>query len=130
MVGIRGNSYGYALLDVLVAVFLLSLGFASLYALNEGALKETQQAVNLTNSANLAQSLMDQLGANSWQDNLVQGKAIPGETVQGQDGQFAWSIHSEWDTLPNLLRVSVEIRWVERGLERSYRLESMYVTEY
>ncbi|MDQ7095763.1 hypothetical protein REC12_19410 [Desulfosporosinus sp. PR] len=127
--GKDGCAKGYILFDVLLAVFLYSIGFMALFGLIEEGIFETRQAFSLLAGANLAQSIMDQLAAHSWKENIAAQACIPGGIVEGQEGDFHWFIHSEWGDLPQLLRTSVEVRWVERGKEVQYKLESLYEVE-
>lgn len=119
-------SGGYALTDVLLAVFLFTLGFTVLYGLTEGAYQETQRAANLTEAANLAQAKLDQLAAHEWQENIAAGKCIPGSSVEGKDGKYSWAVNAQWEVLPNLLKVRVTVQWQENGGPRSYSLESVF----
>ncbi|MHB1653762.1 MAG: hypothetical protein ACYCVD_15000 [Desulfitobacteriaceae bacterium] len=123
------KSRGYILFDALLAIFLFSFGFAALYGLTEGTLWTTRQAAYLTEGANYAQKHLESLAAHKWEDNLAQGKCIPGGLVEGDDGNFHWLIRSDWDPLPDLLRISVEVRWLEDSHLRSYLLESAYHVE-
>jgi hypothetical protein len=122
-------SRGYVLFDVLLALFLFSMGFAILFGLTEGAVSEARQASTLMDGANLAQQKMDQLADHDWSDNIAQQACIPGGTVEGNEGKFHWIIASDWDDIPQLLRVSVEVRWIERGNTSQYKLESLYEVE-
>lgn len=122
-------SRGYVLFDVLLALFLFSLGFAVVFGLTEGAVNESRQGAARLEGANLAQKVMDQLAAHSWRDNLARQACIPGGRVEGQEGKFSWIICSEWDDLPQLLRVSVEVIWNEQGDSSRFKLESLYVVD-
>ena len=122
-------SQGYVLLDVLLAVFLLSLGFAVLYGLTEGAVYEARQAADLIEGANLAQEKMERLAVHSWRENITSQACIPGGTMEGHEGKFRWLIHSQWGEIPKILRVSVEVRWIERGSPYQFKLESLYAVE-
>lgn len=120
---------GYVLFDVLLALFLFSLGFAALWGLTEDAISESQQASSLLEGANLAQKKLDQLAVHSWSENFACRACLPGGTVEGDEGRFRWRIVSNWDDIPQLLRVSVEVHWTERGNPVSYSLESLYAVE-
>jgi len=114
---------------VLLAVFLLSLGFVVLFGLTEGAISGTRQASYLMEGTNLAQKRLEQLAAHTWSNNLAQQACIPGGTVEGDEGRFHWLIYSEWEDTPHLLKVRVEVSWTERGNPYQYKLESLYVVE-
>jgi Tfp pilus assembly protein PilV len=120
---------GFVLLDVVFALFLFSLGFAALYGLTEGATQEAQQVINLTEAANFAQDLIEDLAAQPWTDNLLKGRCKPGETVEGQKGRFQWKLFSEWDTPGELLRVQVEVSWKEKGKTQKYSLETLFAIQ-
>ncbi|WP_459930437.1 type IV pilus modification PilV family protein [Desulfosporosinus burensis] len=114
---------------MLLALFLFSLGFAVLFGLTESAVTQSRQAFTLMEGANLAQKIMDRLANHEWRDNLVQQACIPGGTVRGQEGKFQWIIRSEWDDMPQLLRVSVEVFWKGKENPSQYKLESLYAVE-
>jgi len=114
---------------VLLALFLFSLGFAVLFELTVGAVSESRQASTLMEGANLAQETMDRLATHAWSDNIARRDCIPGGTVEGTEGKFHWVICSEWHDIPELLKVSVEVFWTERGNPFQYKLESLYAVE-
>ena len=119
-------SQGFVLFDVLLGLFLFSLGVAVLFGLTEGAVSEARQASTLMEGANLAEKKMEQLAIHPWSDNIARQACIPGGTVEGNEDKFHWLIHSEWADMPQLLKVSVEVRWNERGNPYQYKLESLY----
>lgn len=123
------RSPGFVLLDALMAIFLFGLGFAVLYGLTESALAEAGQAEDLTKAANIAQQQLEGLQGCSWTENFAQGRCIPGEVVRGEEGRFHWSVFSEWDGLPDILHIKVEVLWPERRKKSSYQLESVYHVE-
>jgi len=117
---------GFVLIDVLLAIFLFALCFGALFGLTEGALQEAHEALRLTEAANYAQSIMESLNAHSWQENINEGRCIPGAEVKGQEGLFRWTVASQWIKEQELISVRVEVSWVERGRWQSYDLESFY----
>ena len=120
---------GYALYDVLIALSLFALGFTSLISLNEAALNETRQALTLHQAANLAQTIMEELTVNTWQDHISAGKCIPDGSVHGVEGLFHWTLYAAWDH-PELLRIWVVIAWMEDGNSKNYIVESLYYTAH
>ncbi|MCO1600076.1 hypothetical protein [Desulfosporosinus nitroreducens] len=124
-----GTAKGYVLFDVLFALFLFSLGFGVLFELTVGALSESRRATTLMEGANLAQATMDHLAVHNWSDNIADRNCIPGRAIEGTDGKFRWIICSEWHDTPQLLKVSVEVIWMERGNPYQYKLESLYAVE-
>jgi hypothetical protein len=119
-------SQGYILFDVLLALFLFSLGFSVLFNLTESSLSESRQASALMEGANLAQTKLDQLAVHTWSDNITRQACIPGGVVEGNEGKYHWLIRSDFDDIPQLLRVSVEVRWSDERKPSSYKVESLY----
>ncbi|KLU58568.1 hypothetical protein CEB3_c45840 [Peptococcaceae bacterium CEB3] len=124
-----GKGQGFVLMDVLLAVMLFGLGFAALYGLYESSLAEAAAAANLTEAANLAQKGIEDLHERSWPENFALEKCLPGGRVSGQEGHFQWSVASEWGELPDVLDVTVEVRWSEGRTGKSYYLQSIYFIE-
>ena len=120
---------GYVLFDVLLALFLLALGFAAVFGLIEEAAAQSRQAMNLLEGANFAQSKLDQLAVHSWSDNIAGQACRPGSIVEGSAGKFHWVVKAEWEDSLNLLRVKVLVRWSDLGTPLSYTLESLYAVD-
>ena len=125
----KNSARGYVLFDVLLAVFMFSLGFAGIYGLTESAVAEARQAADLLEAANLAQKTMDSLTVRGWPENIAAGVCLPGSIVTKQEGKFRCQISTVWDEVPQLLRVSVDVHWLERGTPIIYKLESLYAVE-
>ncbi|MHB8124040.1 MAG: type IV pilus modification PilV family protein [Desulfitobacteriaceae bacterium] len=117
---------GYALLDVLMALFLFSISFAVLFGLTETTNIENQQSANLTQAMNIAQKSIERLAGRSWAENIANRECIPGGAVVGSEGLFDWTLYAEWDVFPELLEIQTEVKWLEKGKIRSYRLGSLY----
>ncbi len=124
-----GSYGGYALIDVLVALFLFSIGFFVIFGLTETGYVKSRQASNLTKAVNIAWKTMERLSGRSWADNLAENECIPGDTVVGSEGLFEWTIYADWETYPELLEVETEVKWLENGKVCSYRLESLYYVD-
>ncbi|HBP63077.1 MAG TPA: hypothetical protein DD730_02115, partial [Desulfosporosinus sp.] len=59
------------LFDVLLALFLFSIGVAVLFGLTEAGVSEARQASTLMEGANLAQKKIEQLAVHPWSDNIA-----------------------------------------------------------
>ncbi|AGA69878.1 hypothetical protein Desdi_2454 [Desulfitobacterium dichloroeliminans LMG P-21439] len=123
------RNQGFVLLDVVLALFLFTLGFAALYGLSESAIKEAEQALRITEAANKAQSILESLAGDSWRDNINAGRCLPGGEVEGWEGIFRWTIDADWELPEELIRVRVEIAWLEQGSVRVYCLENLYAMQ-
>jgi hypothetical protein len=120
---------GYALIDVLMALFLFSMSFFVLYGLTEASNYKSQQASNLSEAVNIAWKTMERLSGRSWVENLAKKECIPGDIVVGSEGLFDWTIYADWDVYPELLEVETEVKWLENGKVCSYRLGSLYYVD-
>lgn len=120
---------GFALFDVLIALFLFSLGFTALYGLRESTYAEMRAGMMLTEAANIAQTQMESLRAHSWTENISAGRVIPGGLVEGNYGLFHLQTAAAWQGLPWLLDVKVRVDWPEGSSRRSYELEGLYYVE-
>jgi hypothetical protein len=122
----NNGDQGFVLLDVILALFLFGLGFASLYGLAESAWKEAEQAIHLTEAANLAQSIIEELAAVSWTDNINSGRCLLDDSVEGGKDLYNWRLFIDWAIPDELLRVQVEVFWLEQGRIKNYTLEGLY----
>ena len=125
----RTGVQGYVLFDVLLAVFLFSLGFAGIFSLTETALTEARKAADLLEGANLAQSTLDSLTAQGWRENIASGACVPGGAVSKQEGKFRCQIWTAWDEVPQLLKVGVDVIWLEQGNPVYFKLEGRYAVD-
>ena len=123
------SSGGYALLDVLMALFIFSISLPVIFSLTETTNFENQQVTNLTQAMIVAQRSMDRLAGRSCPENIANGDCIPGSIVEGNEGLFDWTVYAEWDDFPVLLEIETEVKWLEKGTIRSYRLGSLYYVD-
>ncbi|AHF07424.1 type IV pilus modification PilV family protein [Desulfitobacterium metallireducens] len=122
----KHEEYGFVLIDALIAIFLLTMSFAALYGLTEGAIQNSREALATTEAANLAQNLMEQLSTQSWPDNFAEGKCIPGGKIQGSENGFQWSIFSEWELENVLLKVTTQVSWPKKDHLSIYDITTLY----
>ena len=120
---------GFALFDVLMALFLFSLGFAAVYGLRESTYAETRTAIMQTEAVNLAQTQLESLLAHSWSENLRLKRVIPGEVLENTNGFYNLQTEAAWTAVPGLLKVKVRIDWPEGVKRRNYELEGLYYVE-
>lgn len=120
---------GFVLIDALLALFLWTTSFAALYGLTEGAIQNSRDALVMTEAANLAQDLMEQLSAHPWPQNFAEGKCVPGGEVKGSENGFQWSVQSEWESENVLLQVTTQVTWPKKGYLSTYTLTTLYYLE-
>lgn len=115
---------GYIMLDILLGLLLFSMGFAVIWGLNTSSVFKSAGMDNSLQAINLAASTMDELHCTFQRDRT----AIDTYTsldITAEIGFFDRVIKAEWIT-KDLLLLNVEVRWLEKGLERKYNLESYF----
>lgn len=122
------STKGYILLDILIGIFILGLGFAAVLSLLNGAALAGGRAGLSLQAVNLAVSTMDELDKSlemRSSDSYLFLAGQPSERIGGLER----TVRAEWDS-PDLLLVTVEIKWLEGKRVREYFLESLvYVPE-
>jgi hypothetical protein len=113
-------------MDVLMALFLFSVGFATIASLHVAALREARQVLSINQAANLARNQMETWTANGWRENIHSGVCLPGGRIQGQEEMFVWTLEVDWEEENVLLRVTCAVEWPEGGECKLFILESYY----
>jgi general secretion pathway protein I len=122
-----GHDEGFTLIEVIVALAILSIGLSVLLGLISGGLLQTASAERIAEAGSLAQSLMAEVGA----DLPIK----PGE----REGQFSsgyrWRLkmlqygdakeQEEWPV--GLYVISTEINWEDGARQRSLELTTLRV---
>ncbi len=111
----RGAQRGFTLLETLVALAIVAIGFSFAFVALPAGLAAQDRARNLDAAASLAQSLLD----------------MPEAATSGQEAGFAWRI----DSTPlggtssvaalRARRVQVSVAWQEAGNVREIALQSV-----
>jgi len=127
-----GSSRGFTLLELLLAFVVFALSFATVLEILSGSMRNTVRARHYSEAALTAQSVMDQVGVN-----------IPlqsGTTVQGEAGDYVWSIEiNEFQATDEnvqsvqlaeltgivLLQVNLFISWGEPPREQNRRFSTV-----
>lgn len=119
----RSLNRGYVLLDILIGLFILGLGFAVIQGLTQSAALSYAQSHNLLQAANLAGSTIHSVTSDLKKDPAVKYAYFNQEGLD-QVGKYQRQVSVQWDT-PDLLLITVEVGWPELGEFRNYRLESL-----
>lgn len=123
-----GNSNkGYILLDILIGLFIFGLGFTVIIGLTSIAALAKGQTDNYLDAINLASSTMDEILSDLEEDSSFSNLYLS-INVKDRIGTFERAVKSEWES-SNLLLILVEIKWVEKGQDREYLLESLYYVQ-
>ncbi len=109
---------GLTLLEILVALAILSVAFMISIQLLDAGLEYKNRARNLNVAASVAQEKMETLmkGAQSLPEKGTTGKEFP-------FAEFKWSVDVSGGP-GNLKVATVEVTWAERMRERNFRLVS------
>jgi general secretion pathway protein I len=116
---------GFTLVEVIVALAMLSVGLTMLLGLISSSLKQTASAERMAEASSLAQALMDEVGV----DLTV--------NPEQRDGQFAngyrWHLkmlpygdakeREEWPV--SVYTISTEVEWEDGTERRSYVLTTL-----
>lgn len=113
------KSKGASLVEVLVALLILTLGFVSLQRLQVVAIRDNQFASELTRAVHLASGRMEQLLGAPF-PSIASGST--------NDGAFAlaWTV-SDDTPVAGCKTVTVEAKWIQQGATRKVRLTRLVV---
>jgi general secretion pathway protein I len=121
----RDNEGGFTLVEVIVALAILSLGLSVLLGSMSGSLRQTANAARMAEASALAQSLLAEVGT---------GLQIKPEDSFGQfRNGYRWHLkmqpyggvreREEWPV--GAYQVSTEVEWEEGTSRRSYVLTTL-----
>jgi general secretion pathway protein I len=121
---LTGDESGFTLVEVIVALAMLSLGLGVLLGSISTALNRTASARKMAEAGSLAQSLLGEVGSEF---------AVRPDQRDGVSSGYRWHMKmlpfdgSRQSTSGpvRLYRISVEVAWSEGTQERSYTLTTM-----
>jgi general secretion pathway protein I len=126
---------GYTLIEVIAAFAVLAVGLTLLLGTLSGASQQVRWAGEAGRAALHAQSLLDQTGV---------GQALQAGTRSGEfeDGRYRWTLDVQaWRdpskpegqpeslSAPQLLQLTLEVRWREGGPRERLRLTSLRLVQ-
>jgi len=116
---------GFSLVEVIVAIAILSLTLTVLLDVIANSIQQTSQAEKMAEAGSLAESLMAKLGI----ERPIREGLDAGQFANG----FRWRLNlqsfgdaadrQQWPVAA--YKVSVEIRWEDGGGERSFALTTL-----
>lgn len=121
----KGSEAGFTLVEVIVALAMLSAGLSLVLGLISGGLNRTGSAGRMAEAGSLAQSLLAQVGT-EW-------PIKPDERDGRYPNGYRWNLKiypygggTAQDEMPvGLYRVSAEVEWDEGANKRSYALATL-----
>lgn len=116
------------MLDVLIGLFIFSLGFAVMLALINTAYIKNSHTDHTLQAVNLASSTVEEITAVLLDDPSAVYRYLSG-TTRDESGLFTRMVCCEWDS-PNLLKITVKISWTELEDQKEYKLSYLhYIAE-
>ncbi|MFW5808115.1 MAG: type IV pilus modification PilV family protein [Spirochaetota bacterium] len=122
----RSEKNGFALIEVLIAVTILSVIIVSLYSgVSTGALAIAQNK-NMTSAILIARSKL-----NEFKNSSMRGTDVSSETVEEYPG-FTWEreiVQYENELLPELIQakvVTITVHWKYNNRDRSFSLDYIF----
>ena len=104
------KSKGFTLLEVLVAMIILSISLLALAGLMVTTTKNNAYGTTITEAATFAQDKLEELRAMKWVD------LIDGKYTDQRGGSTGMSYTRNWEVTTNsaLKRVTITIDWIDR----------------
>ncbi|NLL52235.1 MAG: hypothetical protein GX248_05965 [Peptococcaceae bacterium] len=114
---------GFIFLDIVFALFIFSIGLLTVMSFHNSAVHAQQRAENYLEAVNLASSAVDYTVADLEAGNVSVDPN--GQEEEEQIGKFGRRVVIRQET-EDILEISVEVSWLERGKSRSYLLQCLY----
>ena len=117
--GISFKSRGFTLLEILVAIVILSISLLALAGIMSTTSRNTAMGGHLTEAATFAQDKLEQLRVTPWA-SITSGVDV---TAPGATGI---SYTRRWNVVQNgtFRSVTINMNWNERGVNHSFNLVS------
>jgi general secretion pathway protein I len=124
MIGAKREA-GFTLVEVIVALAMLSAGLSLLLGLISNSLRQTASAQRMAGAGSLAQSLMAEVGT----DLAIRAEVRDGQYTNGYRWRLKMQPYDnvrENDERPvGLYSISAEVEWEEGAERRSYALTTL-----
>lgn len=113
---------GYVLFEALLAVIILSVGIVALIQVFQKSVQGVQFRQHYYGPAReLAEAVLAKL-----EIDAIAGVQKEGTARYGESGAFSYTVvRSDWPAAPDLQKVSVTVRWTDRGKPGSITLTTL-----
>jgi type IV pilus assembly protein PilV len=132
------NRYGFTVLEVIVAISILSVGLLALATMQATAIKGNDMAGNITGAVTLASAQMERLIALPYDDPLLEDKDGDGfggladstaatadyPPVDRERYWVCWNVAVD-DVLENTKTINVIVEWNDRGIRKRVLLQNI-----
>ena len=115
------DDHGYTLIELMLAIVILSAGILSLMCMQISAIRTNSGARHLTESTTLCADQFEKIMSMSYNDvNLT-----PGTTTSRAEGNYTiqWNVSAENIPINNVKTIRVTASWAEAGQQRSVSSE-------
>ncbi|RMD96702.1 MAG: hypothetical protein D6814_10925 [Calditrichaeota bacterium] len=118
----KKHDRGFALLEALLSVLLLSVGLVAVVQAFQGSFRLVEvRRHDLTPARELAESLLAQL-----ETGTLETVSLEPGTWEGSQNRFEYRVTvTPWPRLPDLYQVEVTVAWVDRGKPGQIRLTTL-----
>jgi len=115
----RKRSRGFTLLEVLIALFILTIGITFIYSIFPLGMRVAKQTQTLSSVSFFAQKKLEELKTST----------APLTNSTGQDAIFNWTVKvTDYTTPENIVlkKVQLDILWSEGGSERGKKFVAYF----
>lgn len=122
----QSREAGFTLLEVIIAISILSVGLLAVASMQTAAIRGNNNAYRITEGATWAQDRLEYLMAQSYDDSLLSigtGKADPSPTIPTPGYTITYDVVAGPVTETKLITVSASRQ--DRGVTRIRRLTAM-----
>lgn len=111
------NSPGFTLIEMMIAIFILSVGILGLLAVHVTATRTNFQASRMTAAVTENADRHEKLLAQDYDAAML----APGSTTTFVDGKYTitWNVSAEGVPIPNVKTITINTAWKENGQDRS-----------
>jgi len=121
-----GAAGGFTLLEVIVAVSILTVGLLAVASMQTSAIQGNSLAVHVTEGTTWAQDRMETLLALPYSDAGLDSTSNPHQETQAERDlhpgyEITWEVTDQdvtGDGVSDAKQISVTARWMERGRQR------------
>ena len=117
----KNESQGFTLLEVLMAIVILSVGLLGMASLTVGIINGNVFSKNLSTATTLAQDKMEELRAQNYSDVVGETKA----SLASPFANYKRQVVVDTTTLTDMKIVTVTVYWTQRGGERNVQQKTI-----
>lgn len=124
---IFGKNKGFALIEVLIAMSIISVVILSIYSGVSAGAVSISQTKDLTNAVMIAKSKLNEFKLARYRGTDLNNQEVenfPGFTYDREIKRFE---HELFPRIPAQI-VTITVKWEQKNIEKEYKLEFVYAT--